>query len=96
MKPIYRLYVIGIFLFLPLFVNAQMLDAMVKETTNKVLEQLQRNRDRLEADPESIQQVVHQLIVPHFDFETMSDLVMGSSDLPPVTVPLSKLGFGFN
>ncbi|NNE37609.1 MAG: hypothetical protein HKN08_04825, partial [Gammaproteobacteria bacterium] len=70
MKPKYRHCMPIVFLFLPLIANSQMLNEMVRETTGQVLEQLEKNRAQLEADPESIQQVVHQLIVPHFDFNT--------------------------
>ena len=79
MKPIFCLFMISISLFMPLNANSQMLDDIVKETTDQILEQLQKNRALLEADPELIQQVVHQIIVPHFDFEHMSKLVMGNN-----------------
>ena len=77
MKPIYRLILLCVTLLCTPYSYAQTLNIIVDDTTEQVLEQLQKNRARLEADPESIQQVVHQLIVPHFDFDKMSALVLG-------------------
>lgn len=52
-------------------------DEVIRETTDHVLEQLEQQRAMLEADPVSIQQVVNELIIPHFDFMQMSTLVLG-------------------
>lgn len=79
MKSIYRLITISICLLVPLHVSSETPNEIVMFTTDQVLEQLTINRPRLEADPGSIQQVVHEIIVPHFDFEKMSELVMGNN-----------------
>jgi phospholipid transport system substrate-binding protein len=60
------------------FVIAQTEESTIKETTSAVLKQLNENRDRLKSEPEYIQQLVNELIIPHFDFELMSELVLGS------------------
>lgn len=52
-------------------------EATVREATRTVLEQLNLNRDNLEKEPAYIQHLVRELIVPHFDFEQMSQLVLG-------------------
>ncbi len=49
----------------------------VRESTQEVLDRLQSDRDKLEANPKYIQVIVEELIVPHFDFATMSHLVLG-------------------
>ena len=48
----------------------------VRESTQEVLDRLQTDRDKLEANPKYIQVIVEELIVPHFDFATMSHLVL--------------------
>ncbi|MFT5350537.1 MAG: phospholipid transport system substrate-binding protein [Gammaproteobacteria bacterium] len=67
-----------VFLTHPVFAITSTEEETVRETTDAVLEQLNQNRDRLQKKPESIQQLVRELIVPHFDFEQMSKLVMGN------------------
>ncbi len=49
----------------------------IRDTTATVLEQLEKSRERLEAEPAYIQELVRELIIPHFDFALMSQLVMG-------------------
>lgn len=49
---------------------------VVKETTGEVLERINSDRDRLRLYPEHINEIVSELIVPHFDFATMSRLVL--------------------
>lgn len=59
-------------------VNSNVLTAedIVKETTQEVLIRVQEDRDKLELYPEYIEVIVKELIVPHFDFATMSRLVL--------------------
>ena len=61
-------------------VNAQTLTAeeTVRESTQEVLDRLQADRDKLESNPKYIQVIVEELVVPHFDFATMSHLVLGN------------------
>ena len=60
-------------------VNAQTLTAedTVRESTQEVLDRLHTDQDKLESNPKYIQVIVEELIVPHFDFATMSHLVLG-------------------
>ncbi len=69
-----------VFLFLthPATVTARSEEATIRETTSAVLDQLNQNRTRLINQPIYIQQLVKELIVPHFDFRLMSQLVMGN------------------
>jgi phospholipid transport system substrate-binding protein len=53
-------------------------EGIVRGTTQEVLNRLDADRELLAADPSHIQTIVRELIVPHFDFETMTSLAMGS------------------
>lgn len=61
-------------------VNALTLTAeeTVRESTQEVLDRLHTDRDKLDSNPKYIQVIVEELIVPHFDFTTMSHLVLGN------------------
>ena len=67
------LFLLGI----PALSMAKSEEETVRDTTAAVLKQLNENREKLSAEPEFIQQLVRDLIVPHFDFALMSQLVMG-------------------
>lgn len=67
--------------FLALHINvaaAISADEIVYETTQEVLDQLELNKERLKSEPEYIQTIVRDLIVPHMDFDTMSAITLGS------------------
>lgn len=49
----------------------------VRESTQEVLDRLHTDKGKLKSNPEYIQVIVRELIVPHFDFATMSRLVLG-------------------
>lgn len=70
-------WLVLVMLSLPYFVQAEAEVDLVRETTRVVLEQLHFERDRLEKEPEYINQLVAELIIPHFQFELMSQLVLG-------------------
>lgn len=52
-------------------------DLLVKETTDKVLNELTVNRDVLQSDVNRLYQLVNEIVFPHFDFSRMSKLVLG-------------------
>lgn len=52
---------------------------LVMDTTEKVLERLRSERDRLKADNGRIYPLVEELILPHFDFQRMSIWVLGKN-----------------
>jgi phospholipid transport system substrate-binding protein len=52
-------------------------DLLVRETTDKVLSELNANRGNLQADPSLLYQMVDEIVLPHFDFQRMSKLVLG-------------------
>ncbi len=80
-KYIYQLRIITVILLSFYFNMAMALSAddIVYETTQEVLKQLEINKDRLKAEPEYIQEIVRDIIVPHMDFDTMSSIALGDS-----------------
>jgi phospholipid transport system substrate-binding protein len=72
------LYILAILLiFSHKDLSAATADEVIRETTDRVLEQLVERQDELDSDPGAIKQVVNDLIIPHFDFQKMSSLVLG-------------------
>ncbi|MGE0081339.1 MAG: phospholipid-binding protein MlaC [Thiohalomonadaceae bacterium] len=51
--------------------------ALVKDTSEKVIERLREDRERLKANPDLIYPLVEDLVLPHFDFARMSQWVLG-------------------
>lgn len=49
---------------------------MVRATTLEVLAALEDNRDRIEGNPREVFQLVGEIVLPRFDFEIMSQLVL--------------------
>lgn len=52
-------------------------DALVKQTTDKVISELTANRDAYVKDNGKLYDMVDAIVLPHFDFERMSKLVLG-------------------
>lgn len=50
---------------------------VVKETADKVFQQVAERKAELEADPKKIYPLVQTYILPHFDFDYMTRLAMG-------------------
>lgn len=48
----------------------------VRDATNEVLKWINMDREELESDPQYLRILVEELILPHFDFNTMSRLVL--------------------
>ncbi|MHC8442024.1 MAG: MlaC/ttg2D family ABC transporter substrate-binding protein [Candidatus Eutrophobiaceae bacterium] len=53
--------------------------SVVRSSADALLENLQRDRDRYEKNPEEINNMVSELILPNFNFEFMSRFVLGES-----------------
>ena len=51
--------------------------ALVIETTDKVLHRIREQREQLRAHPDRVVSLVEDLILPHFDFARMARLVLG-------------------
>ena len=76
MKIIYSILIL-ILLTGPAMSASKSEQETIRDTTAAVLEQLEKSRDKLGSEPAFIQELVRDLIVPHFDFALMSQLVMG-------------------
>lgn len=50
---------------------------VVKGTANRVLDRLEAEKQALQQNPERIYALVYELIIPHFDFKSMSKWVLG-------------------
>ncbi|MCB1867172.1 MAG: ABC transporter substrate-binding protein [Gammaproteobacteria bacterium] len=50
---------------------------LVKETTEQVLSRIAEQREQLRNDPGKVYELVNELVLPRFDFEYMSQLVLG-------------------
>jgi phospholipid transport system substrate-binding protein len=76
----FKPFKVVIFLYLTSYLNIAIgltADEIVYETTQEIINQLETDRDRLKAEPEYIQEIVRELVIPHLDFNTMSALTMG-------------------
>ncbi len=52
-------------------------DVLVKQTTDKLISELTSNRESLREDNGKLYRLVDELVLPHFDFRNMSQLVLG-------------------
>ena len=50
---------------------------VIEETATNVIEKIRQDRDKLEADPDAVYGLVDEMIIPHFDFVSMSKWVLG-------------------
>jgi phospholipid transport system substrate-binding protein len=80
-SPANHLYCLGLLLLLCLpGAYAEELHpamAMVKQTTEQMLARLRAERELLEQDKSRVNQLVEQIVLPHFDFDSMSASVLG-------------------
>jgi phospholipid transport system substrate-binding protein len=56
---------------------AQSPQELVKQTTDQMLSKLRDEHQVIDQHPERIYELVNQIVLPHFDFERMSSLVLG-------------------
>lgn len=80
--PYYKRLKIVVFFYFIFHINIAVglsADETVYETTQEVLNRLRIEKDRLKAEPEYIQEIVRELIIPHLDFSTMAALTIGKN-----------------
>jgi phospholipid transport system substrate-binding protein len=53
--------------------------ALVKASSDKMMQSLKDNKVQLEADPDFIYGLVTDVLMPHFDFEKMAKLALGKN-----------------
>jgi phospholipid transport system substrate-binding protein len=54
-------------------------ESVVKETSNGVISRIESQRSELEANPGQVYDLVNELVIPHFDFISMSKWVLGKN-----------------
>jgi phospholipid transport system substrate-binding protein len=54
-------------------------EAVVKETADGVISRIESQRSALEANPSQVYDLVNELVIPHFDFISMSKWVLGKN-----------------
>ncbi len=52
-------------------------ELLIRETSEKVLDEIKTNAEKYEGDPQRIYKLVDSVVLPHFDFESMTDLALG-------------------
>ncbi len=52
---------------------------VVRTTTDQTVARLREQKPDLQAHPEKIYDLIHELVIPHFDFPSMSKWVLGSN-----------------
>jgi phospholipid transport system substrate-binding protein len=73
--------VITVFFFLAISVNGFAVttsaETLVRQTSDEMIKTLKAQKDDLKDNPSHIYGLVEKIILPHFDFERMSRLVLG-------------------
>lgn len=54
-------------------------EGVVKETSDGVISRIESQRSVLEKNPEQVYDLVNELVIPHFDFISMSKWVLGKN-----------------
>ncbi len=52
-------------------------EQLIRETSEKVLDEIKTNAKKYKGDPQKIYKLVDEVVLPHFDFATMTDLALG-------------------
>lgn len=51
--------------------------ALIRQTADQVLEQIQSNSELYEQDPAKLYALVNEVVLPHLDFDSMVDMALG-------------------
>jgi len=54
-------------------------DELIKQTSEKVLDALEKNKEQYAEQPEELSKLVNDIILPHLDFRAMSKLALGKN-----------------
>ncbi len=52
-------------------------ERLIRDTSEKVLAEIKNNADTYKSDPQNIYRLVDNVVLPHFDFDAMTDLALG-------------------
>jgi phospholipid transport system substrate-binding protein len=50
---------------------------LIRQTSDQLLTRIQSDSEQFQQDPEKLYALVNEVVLPHFDFETMVDLALG-------------------
>jgi phospholipid transport system substrate-binding protein len=50
---------------------------LIRDTSDKVLDEIKSNTAKYQSDPQSVYDLVNNVVLPHFDFSGMTDLALG-------------------
>jgi len=79
----WKKYLVAVCVMFLIFVQAQGAQAgmepqaLIESVANETLERVRADKEKVKKDPQYINQLVSELVLPHFDFETMSKWAMG-------------------
>jgi len=80
LRSFYRVVLLGIFsLAATAVVALPAAEDVVRATTDQTVARLREQKPDLQAHPEKIYDLIHELVIPHFDFPSMSKWVLGSN-----------------
>jgi len=81
MKPIFKITAVFLlpFMFAVSYASTKDASDVVRDVTSQLKERLTIEKEQLDVDPDKIYEIVDELIVPYFDFPTMSRGVLGKS-----------------
>ncbi len=80
MKKISKIFLLLLLLPWMLQANAAMgPDELIKQTSEKVLNTLSKNKVEFEKNPDKVDQLINDIILPHLDFKAMSKLALGKN-----------------
>jgi phospholipid transport system substrate-binding protein len=52
-------------------------EQLIKETSDRVIDEIRTNAEQFQEDPQSVYDLVNTVVLPHFDFVAMTDLALG-------------------
>ena len=52
-------------------------EQLIRDTSDKVLDEIKTNSDTYRDDPKRVYELVDTVVLPHFDFSAMTDLALG-------------------
>jgi phospholipid transport system substrate-binding protein len=52
-------------------------EQLIKETSDRVIDEIRTNAELFQEDPQSVYDLVNTVVLPHFDFVAMTDLALG-------------------
>jgi phospholipid transport system substrate-binding protein len=52
-------------------------EQLIRETSDKVLDEIRTNSEQYRSDPQGVYDLVNTVVLPHFDFSAMTDRALG-------------------